>query len=143
MNDNDESDLSARFDAYICSCIKHISMNYDRDEKRKWYNNIIFFDDIPELENICITDTTEKMFEKTKEFQVDGIHIEVCGEKIISALEQLPEELRSIILLYYFERKSDESIAKLMKKIQRTVNNRRKKALDMLKEILSLYDEDE
>ncbi len=142
MYSEEDLDVMKRFDSYIRKCIKNLSINYDKREKNKWYSNIILVnneedfnikDELAEFENSILA--------QEKIFVVKDIHIKVKGEKLINALEQLSEEQRNILLLYYFEYETDLKIAQQLNSIQRTINNRRKAALNLLKNILGSYSE--
>ena len=39
MYDSNDLDIMIKFDSYIRRCIKNLSVNYDKQEKSKWYNN--------------------------------------------------------------------------------------------------------
>ena len=74
--------------------------------------------------------------EKNKIFYVKGIPIEVNDEILADALDKLPEKQRNIILLYYFENKTDLNIAVQLDSIRRTINYQRRVALTALKELI-------
>lgn len=143
MYNEKEMELIKRFNAFVRKCIKNFSINYDRDEKKKWYNNTIFYDDFSEIENILPyeVDVAEHYISGSKIFNVDGIPIEVNGDELIAAIDELPQELKTIILLYYFERESDEKIAKHLNMVRKNINRKRRAALVMLKNIMSLCED--
>ena len=39
MYDSNDLDIMIKFDSYIRRCIKNLSVNYDKQEKSKWYND--------------------------------------------------------------------------------------------------------
>lgn len=125
------------FDAFIRKCIKNFSIDYERVENKKWYNNTLFFYDENEILNLEICeDRTDKLFAERKIFIVRGIHIEVTGDSIINALETLPEEHRQIILLYYFENFTEKKIALFFNKPEPTIHSKKVRALKLLKEAI-------
>ncbi len=125
------------FDAFVRKCIKNFSINYEKIERKKWYNNILFFNDESEILNFEIyEDRTDELFAERKIFIVSGIHIEVTGDSIINALETLPMELRQIILLYYFENFTEKKIAQFFNKPEPTIHSKKVRALKLLKEAI-------
>ena len=80
-----------------------------------------------------------------------GINLNISGCPIVvhdsvlgQALMSLPPKSRNVILLFYFADKNDPQISKMLNVTTATINNRRRKALTMLKEILEeLQYEDE
>lgn len=125
------------FDAFIRKCIKNFSIDYERVENKKWYNNTLFFYDENEILNLEICENiTDKLFAERKIFIVRGIHIEVTGDSIINALETLPEEHRQIILLYYFENFTEKTIAQFFNKPEPTIHSKKVRALKLLKEAI-------
>ncbi len=129
------------FDAFIRKCIKNFSIDYERVETKKWYNNILFFDDENKLENyeICNDCTNELLIQK-EVFNVCDIHIEVKGELLITALNSLPEIHKQIILLYFFECFTEKEISKILKIPKSTVNSKKLKALELLRKAIDKND---
>jgi len=125
------------FDSFVRKCIKNLSIDYERVERKKWYNNTLFFDDENELINLkSYEDWTEKVFVQKKIFTVGSIHIEVNDEGIIKALETLSEEHRQIILLYYFENFTEKKIAQIFNKPEPTIHSKKVRALKLMKEAI-------
>lgn len=139
----EKKDMGVRiaFDAFIRKCIKNFSIDYERVEGKKWYNNTLFFYDENELANceIC-EDWTDELFIQKEIFVVSGIHIEVKGESIINALYSLPEEHKRIILLYFFENFTEKEVSQILNIPKSTVNAKKLKALKLLKEAISKND---
>jgi len=125
------------FDAFVRKCIKNFSINYEKAESKKWYNNTLFFNNEDELIDLEIyKDWTEELFIEKKIFTVGNIHIEVKGEDIIKVLEILPDEHRQIILLYYFENFTEKKIAQFFNKPEPTIHSKKVKALKLMKEAI-------
>ena len=81
------------------------------------------------------------MITQKTEFDIDGIRIKINDEKLANALNNLSEDLKKIIILYYYGELTDTQIAKQLNQLQQTINNRRRKALKILKKIISNYDD--
>lgn len=69
-------------------------------------------------------------------FQVLGYDIEVKDTLIAEALLALTEKKRNVILLSYFMDMSDAEIAREMNLVRSTVNEHRKRSLELLKKFM-------
>jgi len=137
MCDSKDLDIMIKFDSYIRRCIKNLSVNYDKQEKNKWYNDAVFFDNDEDFNCGNINEIyKDNSLSSGKTFYVKGIPIEVNDETLADAIDKLPEKQRNIILLYYFEQKTDLNIAVQLDSIRRTVNYQRQVTLAVLKEII-------
>lgn len=142
MYDSKDLDIMIKFDSYIRRCIKNLSVNYDKQEKGKWYNDAIFFDNDEDFNCENINEIyKDNYLSRGKTFYVKGIPIEVNDEILADALDKLPEKQRNIILLYYFEQKTDLNIAIQLDSIRRTINYQRQIALIALKELIRKSDD--
>ena len=88
--------LERRFDLFLKRIVKNGARSYERMEKRSWHKNVIFSNELVEINSVGISFFIEK------EFSVNDMTFTVRGEEIINALEILSELSRNIILLYYF-----------------------------------------
>lgn len=86
-----------------------------------------------ELNVLC---TMDKYDVESYYFQVLGYDIEVRDTLIAEALQTLTEKKRDVILLSYFMDMSDADIARQMKLVRSTINEHRKRSLELLKHIL-------
>lgn len=139
----DEKEIKKRvsFDAFIRKCIKNFSIDYERVETKKWYNNILFFDDENKLEDYEICDDwADELLIQKESFTVCDIHIEVKGEHLITALNSLPEGHKQIILLYFFENFTEKEISKILNIPKSTVNSKKLKALELLRKAIDKND---
>lgn len=138
MYNKDELETMVRFDSYIKTCIKNFAENYRKANGRKWHTNAVLVEDYSDLgsENIGCESSEDSYFNNGKFFDVNGINIEVTDSKIIEALEHLPDKLRNVVLLYYFEEETEAHIAKMLNSVQQTVSNQKKAALSLMKEFL-------
>lgn len=69
-------------------------------------------------------------------FQVMGYDVEVKDALIAEALQTLTEKKRNVVLLSYFMEMSDAEIARKMNLVRSTVNEHRKRSLQILKDIM-------
>ena len=69
-------------------------------------------------------------------FQVLNYDIEVKDSSIAEALTLLTKKKRDVILLSYFMGMSDAEIARKMKLVRSTVNEHRRRSLEILKEVM-------
>ncbi len=139
---DEDIDKMIRFDSFVRKCIKNASKNYDRNETKKWYNLADLIDDYNFFDSIKISDDfTKELITQKTEFDIDGIRIKINDEKLANALNNLSEDLKKIIILYYYGELTDTQIAKQLNQLQQTINNRRRKALKILKKIISNYDD--
>ena len=69
-------------------------------------------------------------------FQVLGYDIEVKSTLIAEALQTLTEKKRDVILLAYFMGMSDAEIASEMNLVRSTINEHRKRSLELLKKVM-------
>lgn len=69
-------------------------------------------------------------------FQVLNYDIEVKDSLIAEALSSLSKRKRDVILLSYYMGMSDAEIARKMKLVRSTVNEHRKRSLEILREVL-------
>ncbi len=129
------------FDAFIRKYIKNFLIDYERVETKKWYNNILFYDNENVLENYTACDDwAEELLIKKENFAVCGIHIEVKGEHLITALNSLPEGHKQIILLYFFENFTEKEISQILNIPKSTVNSKKIKALELLRKAIDKND---
>ena len=78
----------------------------------------------------------DNYFAERKVFNACGLSIIVYGEKIIEALNCLPEKTRNIILLSYFLNLSDSEVGKMVDMGRSNVQYHRIQALKTLRKFL-------
>lgn len=69
-------------------------------------------------------------------FPVDGDVILIKDDRLADALTVLPQSLRDIFLMYWFLELADREIGEKLSLPQRTVNHRRQRAYELLKELM-------
>ena len=103
-------------------------MNYRRKHE-------IMFSELSETELNKLTMVDEYSID-SRWFQVRGYDIEVKDSLIVEALETLTERKREVVLMSYFLEMSDAEIARKMKLVRSTVNEHRKRSLEILKDVM-------
>ena len=86
-----------------------------------------------ELDQLAIYDEYDL---ESYKFQVLNYDIEVKDALIAEALTSLTKRKRDVILLSYFMGMSDAEIARKMKLVRSTVNEHRKRSLEILKDVM-------
>lgn len=76
-------------------------------------------------------------------FQVLGYDVEVKDALIAEALQELTEKKRNVVLLSYFMEMSDAEIARKMNLVRSTVNEHRKRSLEIMKDIMEANKDEE
>ena len=80
---------------------------------------------------------------KKNQLTVFEFEIEITNDLLEEALKHLTKRKRDVILLSFFEEMSDVEIAKKMKLVRSTVNEHKKRSLEILKELMKGYITDE
>ena len=148
MENIEENIVGKQFDAYVKVCIKRLSLNYNRNELKKWNNDVKFLAG-DELEEYIYENTNGRYnaanmdsdLNDEKYYEIFGEMICVKSKLIIDMLDWLSDHYRSIILLYYYSNFNDREIALLFGLSTKTLNNHRRTALKQLKDYLELHNE--
>ena len=72
-------------------------------------------------------------------FQVLGYNIEVKDILLAEALQSLSERKRNVVLLYYHMDMTDAEIAREMNLVRSTIQEHRKKSLELLRQKMKGY----
>lgn len=126
------------FHVYVCTCIKHLSQNYDQNKKNKFFSDVILCGDNIQLLDVKNNRNSveDNCFYNHKTYYVCSYPVEVRDNDIIHIIDELPDDLKAIVLLYYFTSFKDTEIAILLDMPIRTVNRKRHKALSLLRELI-------
>lgn len=126
--------------AFDCYC-KRVMKN----ETKKFYNELynqtsreVLYSDLSlsELNQLYTYDT---YFKNDNSFNVCGYCIYVCNDYLADAFNELSEQARDIILLYYFIGLTDNEIGKRLSLSRATVQYRRQRALRLLRKYITSY----
>lgn len=124
------------FDAFVKKVAKNEGRNARRDISRR-EKNIISLSQLETEENSGTYLASEDTYEAdTVSFTVCGESVTVKDQALGRAIASLPPKKRDLILLFYFLDENDPEISELLEIKSRTVNYRRRSAVDKLKEIL-------
>jgi len=131
---NHEQNKRHTFDSFCKKVLKNEVRDYYDEMKRLREKEVSFSElSAQELEQLA---TTDKYFSTEQIFNVLGLDVIVNSESIATALNNLPEHKRDIILLSYFLELSDVEIGKKLNLIRSTVQYQRTSTLKALKKVI-------
>ena len=122
------------FDSFCKTLIRNESINAFQELKTRSAEEVAMsmvpYGDLAKLR----TEDTYKTYERI--FDVRGKKVKVNDWALGQALQRLNPQRRDVILLYYFLEHTDPEISELLDLSTGTINYRRTKALQRLKELL-------
>ena len=122
------------FDSYCKRSIKNEAMNaYTQLRKRS--RREVSLSELPEDAMAQLAVYDRYSWEYTT-FPIGGAVILIEDDRLAEALLGLSQEDREIFMMHWFLRMTDEQIARYMDMARRTVNTRRHKAYQLLKELM-------
>lgn len=131
MNTDYESHLQHSFDGYCRTVIRNkatdIKRQHDRIRKRQISLNEVNQDDMATLSYF------DQNVENSETFFISGIPITVIGMQLAEAINQLPEDLKRIILFFYFIGLNDREIGEYFGMSAGSLWAQRKKAEKFLR----------
>lgn len=122
------------FHAFCKTVLRNEAINAYRDLGRKQKREIsleYLISDTP-FEPF-VTDTYFEQYDKPTAFVVKGKTILVASEPLANALSRLPEQRRTVLLLYFFFGYTDEKIGMEYRRSRSTVNYWKLAALKQLR----------
>ena len=122
------------FDSYCKKVLKCEACNGYREISRR-QKRVTSLEDLSEAEWAQLAVYDRYSWEYTT-FPVGGAVILIEDDRLAEALLGLSQENREIFMMHWFLRMTDEQIAKHMDMARRTVNTRRHKAYQLLKELM-------
>ena len=130
-----ERAIQLQFDVLVKRVIDRTTKDYNKSMKRRAKKAISFSElSESELNNIYVRDIYD---ECSAYFEIEGVgEVKVNDERLIKALNQLPERKRAIILMFYFLEIPDAEIAKHLSVARNTSFRNRKSSLEKMREIL-------
>lgn len=129
----DEQTVRHQFDSLCKLALKSEVINYEKHMAyRQKYEVMLSELSEKELSRLFIMDEHEM---ETHRFQVLGYDIEVKDALIAEALQTLTEKKRNVVLLSYFMDMSDADIAREMNLVRSTINEHRRRSLELMRKI--------
>lgn len=134
ISDRHKEHKQHTFDSFCKKVLKYEAYNGYREISRKQMYEISF-SELPEeaMEQLAVHDRYP--WEYTS-FSVCGNVILIENDRLDDALNELPQENREILLMYWFLDMTDREIAEYLHLARKTVNNRRLKSYRLLKELM-------
>lgn len=135
----DKERVEVQLIGYCITVIKNAARNLNREiNLRK--NREKTFSELTESEMYQIATTDTYFLSEQTFWLVAGdneiIKVVVVNSDLYDALKRLPEDKLNIILHSYFLGRTDQEIADEAKVVQSTICRRRKKILELLKELI-------
>ena len=129
-----EKDKLRMFDSFCKKVLTNEVRNYHREMERLREKEVSILElSAQELGQLA---TTDIYFSTEQIFNVLGLDVIVNSECIATALNNLPQQKRDIILLSYFLELSDAEIGKRLNLIRSTVQYQRTSTLRELKKFM-------
>ena len=129
-----EETIQHQFDRLCKLALKGEKIDYIRHMEYLRKNEVMLSElSQKELDQLAIYDEYDL---ESYKFQVLNYDIEVKDALIAEALTSLTKRKRDVILLSYFMGMSDAEIARKMKLVRSTVNEHRKRSLEILKDVM-------
>ena len=122
------------FDAFCKRTIRNESANAFR-QVRVQQDRFVSLSDLSEEGSEALATYDLYPWEYTS-FPVDGDVILIKDDRLADALTVLPQSLRDIFLMYWFLELADREIGEKLSLPRRTVNHRRQRAYELLKELM-------
>ena len=122
------------FDSYCKKVLKNEASNIFR-QLRIRQDRFVSLSDLPEEGSEALATYDLYPWEYTS-FLVDGDVILIKDDRLADALTVLPQSLRDIFLMYWFLELADREIGEKLSLPRRTVNHRRQRAYELLKELM-------
>lgn len=120
--------MAYEFEAYVRKSIRNAAINYGKVKERRSSREV----SMNECEQHLIH--TDVYF---AHFDVFNTAVLIADMELAFALSDLDDDIRLIVLAYYFLGLNDADIAQLIERPRRTVNTMRRKGLKLLRGELS------
>lgn len=129
-----EQTIEHQFDSLSKKVVNAVVMTYHRDMKtRKRFEAP--FADIPDFELDTCGMTDKYTYDYTA-FDILGEQVHIADDKLVKALQSLPERKLDIIMMFYFMDMSDIEIAEILDISRSTVYRHRTSTLEKIRKIM-------
>lgn len=131
MSDSYEKHIQQRFDSYCKTVIRNEARNIYKEYQRFRERQIPLTEITErEFEELSYTDQS---IENSEIFLMCGMEILVADLNLAEAIHHLPEDLRKVILLFYYAGFNDREISETIGMSTGSIWYRRKKAMELLR----------
>ena len=134
---NDELTIRNQFDRICKLALKGEAVDYYRHIAYRQEHEVLLSELSQKEQNRLFT--VDEYKAENKCFQVLGYDIEVKDALLAEAIQSLSEKKRKVVLLSYFMDMSDAEIARVMNLVRSTVLGHRRRSLELMKEIMEEY----
>lgn len=134
---NDELTIRNQFDRICKLALKGEAIDYYRHIAYRQEHEVLLSELSQKEQNRLFT--VDEYKAENKCFQVLGYDIEVKDALLAEAIQSLSEKKRKVVLLSYFMYMSDAEIARVMNLVRSTVHEHRRRSLELMKEIMEEY----
>lgn len=126
--------IQCQFDCKLKKVVKGIVRNYRKELARRQAKEVSFCE-LPEIvvEKLIVWDDYESEYTT---FDVCGTEIRVLDEELAEALKQLPEQIRNIVLMFFFLDMSDSEIGEKLNINRSTSFRHRRNSLEEIRKQL-------
>ena len=141
-----ELEVQRAFHAYCLKVINNAGVSLFRQTRSRNAKEL-FYEDLPPNVQDSILAINNNV-EEEKEYEISGNRFKESEvkEMLVEALEMLPTDKHSIIVMYFFDNKLDREIAEMFGLSRSTIQDKRAKALKLLakhlEEIAENYDQE-
>lgn len=134
---NDELTIRNQFDRICKLALKGEAVDYYRHISYRQDHEVLL-SELSQRERDRLF-TVDEYNAENRYFQVLGYDIEVKDMLLAEAIQSLSERKRNVVLLSYFMDMSDAEIARMMNLVRSTVHEHRRRALELMKEMMEEY----
>lgn len=137
----DETTIRHQFDCLCKKALKNEVIDHQRQKNCKLKHEILLSElSVNEMERLFLMDEYSV---DNYIFQVLGYNIEVKDILLAEALQSLSERKRNVVLLYYYMDMTDAEIARKMNLVRSTIQEHRKRSLELLRQKMKGYANEE
>lgn len=133
----DETTIRHQFDCLCKKVLRHEVIDHQRQRNCRLKHEILLSElSVNEMDRLFLMDQYSV---DNYIFQVLGYNIEVKDILLAEALQSLSERKRNVVLLYYYMDMTDAEIAREMNLVRSTIQEHRKKSLELLRQKMKGY----
>ena len=134
-DEKSQIDVCRSFNGYCKKTLRNEACNAYMAMNRRHATELNYFDNTTLEKGVGKQDGAKNIFE------LEGQKIEISSEILSKGILTLSEDLRDVVLLYYFYDLNDKSIGRRKNIPRSTIQNKRSRALVLLRQFLEAYDD--